>query len=65
MEYVVISPDGFSISRDGIYKSIEDAKIALNDWKKNYERQGYYSSNNYGRIPLNELEGYCKITILK
>jgi archaellum component FlaC len=63
-KYDVISPDGFSISYDGIYKTIQEAKNAFNEWKKNYERQGYYSSTK-GRIPLDELESHCTIIKLK
>lgn len=63
MEYIVLSPDGFSIHFSDTYKSIEEAKKAIEEWKKNYERQGYYSSTKYGRIPLNELEKYCDIVL--
>ncbi len=59
-KYIVISPDGFPIHLSDTYATKEDAFKAFNDWKKRYEGQGYYSSNN-GRIPLSELENYCKI----
>lgn len=59
-KYDVISPDGFSISFDKTYGTIEEAKSALIEWKKRYESQGYYSSNN-GRILLNELEENCSL----
>ncbi len=58
--YDVISPDGFSIHFSDTYATKEDAKNAFFDWKKRFESQGYYSSNN-GRIPLNELENHCRI----
>ena len=58
--YDVISPDGFSIHFSNTYPTKEDAMIAFGEWKKRYEGQGYYSSNR-GRIPLDELEHYCKI----
>jgi hypothetical protein len=58
--YDVISPDGFSIHFSDTYATKEDAMKAFNDWKKRFESQGYYSSNN-GRIPLDELEQNCKI----
>lgn len=61
MAFDVISPDGFSIHFVDTYKTKKKAEEAFEDWKKNYERQGYYSSTNYGRIPLNELKNYCKI----
>ncbi len=60
--YIVLSPDGFPIHFSDTYKSIEEAKKAIKEWKKNYERQGYYSSNR-GRIDLNELEKYCEIVV--
>ena len=60
-QYDVLSPDGFSIHFSDTYNSIEEAKNALTEWKKRYEFQGYYSSTNYGRIPLDELENYCEI----
>lgn len=59
-EYDVISPDGFSISFSDTYESIEEAKAAFENWKKRFEIQGYYSSNN-GRIPLDELEEHCTL----
>jgi hypothetical protein len=60
VRYDVISPDGFSIHFANTYKTEEDAKLALNEWAKRFETQGYYSSNN-GRIDLNELEQNCRI----
>lgn len=60
-KFDVLSPDGFSIHFEDVYNTKEEALTAFHDWKKNYERQGYYSSTNYGRIPLNELENYCQI----
>lgn len=59
----VLSPDGFPIHFADTYKSFEEAKKAIQEWKKNYERQGYYSSTQYGRIPLDELENYCDIIL--
>ena len=57
----VISPDGFSISRDQLYPTKKAALAAFEEWKKGYERQGYYSSVKYGRIPLDELQEYCQL----
>ena len=61
MKYDVLSPDKISIHFFDTYKSIKEAKQALNLWIKRYEFQGYYSSTDYGRIPLNELGKYCAI----
>lgn len=58
--YDVISPDGFSIHRTDTYPNRRLAWSALQEWKKGYENQGYYSSNR-GRIPLDELAGHCTI----
>lgn len=58
--YDVISPDGFSIHFSDTYPSEKKAIEAFEKWKKRYEPQGYYSSNN-GRIPLNELHNHIKI----
>lgn len=60
-KYQVLSPDGFTIEFDKVfYRSMKKAKEAFMNWIRRYEVQGYYSSNNYGRIPLNELETYCQ-----
>jgi hypothetical protein len=64
-KYQVLSPDGFTIEFDKwFYRSMKKAKEAFENWKKRYEQQGYYSSTNYGRIPLNELENYCQFKTL-
>ena len=61
MKVQVLSPDGITIEFDKwTYPSMKKAKEAFNNWKKRYEMQGYYSSNNYGRIPLGDLENYCQ-----
>lgn len=57
----VLSPDGFSIHPVDTYKTKAEAAYAFKQWLKRYEVQGYYSSTNYGRIPLEEVIRYCKI----
>ena len=65
-KYEVLSPDGFTIEFDKpYYTSKEKAMIAFHEWKERYKRQGYYSSNNYGRIPLDQLENYCTFKTIK
>ena len=64
MKYDVISPDGFSIHPTDTYKSKAEATFAFKQWLKRYENQGYYSSSQFGRIPLNEVIRYCKIVEL-
>lgn len=60
-KYDVITPDGFSISRDQIWDTPEEAIEAAKKWVKGYERQGYYSSNKFGRIDLEDLLDYCDL----
>lgn len=60
-QFDVYSPDGFAIHREETYPSKEVAEQKLQEWKKRYETQGYYSSVKYGRIPLDELDDYCEI----
>jgi hypothetical protein len=60
MSYSIYSPDGFTIEREPSYETKEKAEKAFKQWIKTYERQGYYSSVRHGKIPLNELENYCK-----
>lgn len=52
--YNIQSPDGIPISYDW-FNSPEEAWSFYNDFKKGFERQGYYSSN-HGRIPLDCLD---------
>jgi hypothetical protein len=59
----VLSPDGFSIHFSDTYPSEKKAMEAFELWKKRYEHQGYYSSNE-GRIPLTELHNHIKIVKL-
>jgi hypothetical protein len=61
MAFDVLSPDGFSISRDEVFATYDIAMEKYNQWKKNFERQGYYSSNKYGRIPLEDLDDCCEV----
>ena len=58
--YNVISPDGFFIDRVATYKSRKEAITAFEVWKKRFEMQGYYSSNQ-GRIPLEDLAELCSL----
>jgi hypothetical protein len=60
-QFDVISPDGFSIHPSDVYPTKKKAIKAFEDWKKRYEIQGYYSSMNYGRIPLEDLHNYIEI----
>jgi len=53
----ILSPDGLTISMDN-FKTKEEALNYFAEWKKRFELQGYYSSNN-GRIDLEDLEDEC------
>jgi hypothetical protein len=60
----VLSPDGITIDFDCFaYPNMDAAIAAFEQWRKRYERQGYYSSN-YGRIPLDELKDHCQFITL-
>jgi hypothetical protein len=60
-KYQILSPDGFTIEFEPhFYTSKKKAMEAFDKWKKNYERQGYYSSSKYGRIDLSDLKDYCQ-----
>lgn len=65
MKYDIISPDGFSIHYEDQYKTKKEALQAFKQWQEGYKRQGYYSSVNYGRIPLENLFNYCQLVKIK
>ena len=59
-KYQVLSPDGITIEFDKwTYPSKKQMMESFDKWKQVFTFQGYYSSNNYGRIPLDKLETYC------
>jgi hypothetical protein len=60
-KYDLLSPDGIPIHPTETYSSLKEVKVKFDEWVKRYERQGYYSSVYYGRIPLSELKNYCKV----
>jgi len=64
IEYDIISPDGFSIGLEPFKCEEEDfdseVKTKIEEFKKRFERQGYYSSNE-GRIALDDLEDFLTI----
>jgi hypothetical protein len=64
-EYVVYSPDGFTIDREETYPSPEVAEQKLQEWVKRYEKQGYYSMSDRRRIPLDEIADHCRIVRTK
>ena len=62
--YQILSPDNFPIEREKVYTSIKQAKKCFNNWLKNYENQGYYSSVTHGRIDLVDIEYFCTLVEL-
>ena len=64
-KYRILSPDGFTIEF-GVehYSSSKKMWESFEKWKERYRQQGYYSSTEYGRIPLDELENYCFVSCL-
>lgn len=60
-QFDVLSPDGFSIHHSDTYSTPEQAHEALQQWVRQYEFQGYYSSMNYGRIHIIDLPDYCTL----
>jgi hypothetical protein len=60
MPFDVLSPDGFSIHRDKVYKTLEEAIEGAKEWVQSYAHQGYYSSF-FGRIALSDLLACCDI----
>ena len=63
MRIKILSPDGFSIDMQE-YTSMKQANIALNNFVKRFEQQGYYSTIRNGQrylMPLNEIIINCTI----
>jgi hypothetical protein len=60
-QYKILSPDGISIEFNKTYNSIIEAYRALINFKNQYKKQGFYSSNDYGHIHLDDLRDYCEL----
>ena len=63
MRIEILSPDGFSIDMQE-HKNMNEATIALNNFVKRYEQQGYYSTIKNGQrylMPLNEIIDNCTL----
>lgn len=60
--YQVISPDGFAFHPTDVFLSEKEAiKHFEKVYKKRFEAQGYYSTADRKRIPLEDLENYCSV----
>ena len=63
MRIEILSPDGFSIDMQE-HKNMNEVNIALNNFVKRYEQQGYYSTIKNGQrylMPLNEIINNCTL----
>ena len=63
MRIEILSPDGFSIDMQE-HTTMDKANIALDNFVKRFEQQGYYSTIRNGQrylMPLNELRDNCTI----
>ena len=63
MRIEILSPDGFSIDMQE-HKNMNEVNIALDNFVKRYEQQGYYSTIRNGQrylMPLNEIRDNCTI----
>lgn len=67
INFNIISPDGFTIHFEDYTAEktdfLDTIKKVFEEWKGNFARQGYYSSNE-GRIELKDLYWYCKFVQL-
>jgi hypothetical protein len=56
-----VSPDGFSFFMDTVFHDVESAKKATKELiTQRYSHQGYYSTADRSRIPLNEVIDHCR-----
>ena len=60
VRYQVLSPDGIAITHED-YGTKEEAISAFELWKERYVQQGYYSTNKWEKIAVEDLADYCSI----
>ena len=63
-QYFIASPDGFAIRFDAVFDTPKAAWDDFEQWKKGYERQGYYSTVRLServKIALEELKEACSL----
>ena len=63
-KYFILSPDGFPIHPEDTYSTVDQVKEAYNDFVQRYQLQGYYSTSNRERLPLDNLDKYMKVKVL-
>jgi hypothetical protein len=61
--YTVLSPDGLPLTPDP-FTSPAQARAFIRRWCRSYRQQGYYSSVDTGRIPLDILPRCLEIVAL-
>ena len=63
MRIEILSPDGFSIDMQE-HKNMNEVNIALDNFVKRFEHQGYYSTIRNGQrylMPLNDIIDNCTL----
>jgi hypothetical protein len=63
-KYQILSPDGITIETTASYKSKKQALQALERFKNQYRKQGFYSSAKYGNIHPSDIQDFCTFIIL-
>jgi hypothetical protein len=63
-KYQILSPDGITIQNTASYKTKKEALKALELFKNQYRKQGFYSSAKYGNIHPSDIQDYCTFIIL-
>lgn len=64
LRYQILSPDQITIEQVESYKTKQEALEALERFKNQYRKQGFYSSALYGRIHPSDIQDYCKFLII-
>jgi hypothetical protein len=62
--YQIFSPDGISIETKASYKTKKEALQALELFKNQYKKQGFYRSAKYGNIHPSDIQDFCTFIIL-
>jgi hypothetical protein len=63
-KYQILSPDGITIETTASYKTKKQALKALESFKNQYRKQGFYSSAKYGNIHPSDIQDFCTFIIL-
>ena len=59
-KYIILSPDGFPTHHEDTYFESE-LEAKKQEFVDRFKQQGYYSTSNRERIPLNELKDYLMV----